>query len=264
MNRRSIFVCISLLNVLVVSAVRGEDAPVTISENDRTYTLDNGIVKVMVAKESGDLVSLKYKGMEMLATFEDADGLPDLNRDPPGENLAGLNRGMTDHQYGFWSHDAMGARATQADNPTIKKITIDPKTNGGQRGEVSIKGVSNGRAMGTGPGAQRTGNFIADVEIRYTLERGQSGVYTSCTFDHPACVRGHDHYRGPLLLQAGRYVRLAEHRRRSIPQQSVSLYRCARGTNISTPPTSSTTRHLAGRAPRKRSASFSSIRRWNT
>ena len=52
MNRRSIFVCISLLNVLVVSAVRGEDALVTISENDRSYTLDNGIVKVMVAKES--------------------------------------------------------------------------------------------------------------------------------------------------------------------------------------------------------------------
>ena len=104
---------------------------VVISENDRTYTLDNGIVKAIVAKESGDLVSLKYKDLEMLATFEGADGLPDLNRDPPGENLAGLNRGMTDHQYGFWSHDAMGARATAADNPTIKKITIDPKTNGG-------------------------------------------------------------------------------------------------------------------------------------
>jgi rhamnogalacturonan endolyase len=187
MNRRSIVVFAALLVLLALSGVcRADDAPVSISENDRTYTLDNGIVKVMVAKESGDLVSLKYKEMEMLATLEDADGLPDLNRDPPGENLAGLNRGMTDHQYGFWSHDAMGARATQADNPTIKKITIDPKTNGGQRGEVSIKGASNGRAMGTGPGAQRTGNFVADVEIRYTLERGQSGVYTSCTFNHPA------------------------------------------------------------------------------
>jgi rhamnogalacturonan endolyase len=187
MNRPSRIVCAALFALLAFSAAaHAENAPVVVTENDRTYTLDNGIVKAMVAKESGDLVSLKYKDLEMLATIEGADGLPDLNRDPPGENLTGLNRNMTDHQYGFWSHDAMGARATAAENPTIKKITIDPKTNGGERGEVSIKGVSNGRALGTGPGAQRTGNFIADIEIRYTLGRGDSGVYTSCTFDHPA------------------------------------------------------------------------------
>jgi rhamnogalacturonan endolyase len=167
-------------------AARADSAPVSISETDRLYILDNGIVRASVAKESGDLVSLKFKDLEMLATIVDEKGLPDLTRDPPGENLTGLNRNMTDHQYGFWSHDAMGARSTQAENPTIKKITIDPKANGGQRAEVSIKGVSNGRPMGTGPGAQRGGNFIADVEIRYTMGRGDSGVYTSCTFDHPA------------------------------------------------------------------------------
>ena len=110
MNRPSLIVCAALFASLAFStAARAENAPVAITENDRTYTLDNGIVKAIVAKESGDLVSLKYKDLEMLATFDGADGLPDLNRDPPGENLAGLNRGMTDHQYGFWSHDAMGA-----------------------------------------------------------------------------------------------------------------------------------------------------------
>ena len=186
MKRPSTIAFAALFALAIPAVSRAENSPVSIVENDRTYTLDNGIVKAMIAKESGDLVSLVYKGLEMLATFEDADGNPDLTRDPPGENLAGLNRGMTDHQYGFWSHDAMGARATAADNPTIKKITIDPKSNGGQRGEVSIKGVANGRPMGTGPGAQRGGNFIADIEIRYTLDRGESGVYTSCTFDHPA------------------------------------------------------------------------------
>jgi rhamnogalacturonan endolyase len=82
-------------------------ATVTLTENAATYTLDNGIVKVQVAKSSGDLVSLRFKDMEMLATFYTEDGQPDLTRDPPGENKAGLNRGMTDHQYGFWSHDAM-------------------------------------------------------------------------------------------------------------------------------------------------------------
>ncbi len=166
MKRPSTFAYTALLWALAVSAaVRAEDAPVTISENDRTYTLDNGIVKAMVAKESGDLVSLKFKEMEMLATFEDADGIPDLSRDPPGENLTGLNRGMTDHQYGFWSHDAMGARATQGDNPTVKKITIDPKTNGGQRGEVSINGVSNGRAMVPAPALDREAIFLPTLKF---------------------------------------------------------------------------------------------------
>ena len=39
---------------------------VSVAEDDRTYTLDNGIVTAVVAKESGDLVSLRYE--EALAT----------------------------------------------------------------------------------------------------------------------------------------------------------------------------------------------------
>ena len=173
------------LFLALATGVRAADPPVTVAENDRTYTLDNGIVTAMVAKESGDLVSLRFKNLEMLATFLDAGGKPDLARDPPGENVNGLNRGMTDHQYGFWSHDAMGQRATVAANPTLTKITIDPKSNGGRRGEVSVKGVAHARLMGTGPGANG-GNFNADIEIRYTLGQGDSGVYTCCQFTHPA------------------------------------------------------------------------------
>jgi rhamnogalacturonan endolyase len=176
----------SLILAMGARFASAQGTPVTITEDEKTYTLDNGIVKAMIAKESGDMVSLRYKDMEMLATFYTPDGKPDLQRDPPGENLNGVNRGMTDHQYFFWSHDAMGSRPTAEANPTVKKITIDPRTNGGERGEVSIKGVSGGRLMGTGPGAQQGGNFIADIEIRFTLGRGESGIYTSCTFDHPA------------------------------------------------------------------------------
>jgi rhamnogalacturonan endolyase len=168
-------------SVAGLSAAQG-GAAVTLREDAATYTLDNGIVTAIVAKDSGDMVSYKYKGLEMLATFEKPDGTPDLEKDPPGENLNGVNRGMTDHQYAFWSHDAMGVRGTGV---AIPKITIDPKANGGERAEVSVKGISNGRKMGTGPGA-RTGEFISDIEIRYTLGRGDPGVYTYCTFDHPA------------------------------------------------------------------------------
>jgi rhamnogalacturonan endolyase len=157
--------------------------PVTLEETDQVYILDNGIVRAQVAKVSGDIVSLRYQGREMFATFLTENGEPDLERDPPGENLEGLNRGMTDHQYGFWSHDAMGKRGS---GEAIAKVTIDPSANGGRRAEVSVKGISGGtRAMGTGPGANRdSGDFYADVEIRYAMEQGESGVYTYSIFEH--------------------------------------------------------------------------------
>jgi rhamnogalacturonan endolyase len=122
---------------------------VTVSENDYSFTLDNGIVTAQVAKHSGDLTSLKYKGLEML----DA---------------------RSSRQAAYWSHNA--ARGQQQ-----MRVTIDPKANGGERGEVSIKGIANGNQMGSGPG----GSVIADIEIRYALGRGDSGVYTYSIFSHP-------------------------------------------------------------------------------
>ena len=123
---------------------------VTVSEDSYSYTLDNGIVTARVAKRSGDLTSIKYKKLEML----DAD---------------------SGRQAAYWSHNA--ARGQQE-----TRITIDPKANGGERGEVSIRGISGGNSMGSGPG----GGVIADIEIRYALGRGESGVYTYSIFSHPA------------------------------------------------------------------------------
>lgn len=184
MHLRSFRRLLPLAFVLFAGASRlAAAAPVTLQEDADTYTLDNGVVAVMVAKASGDLVSYRYRGLELLGTFLTPEGKPDLERDPPGANPNGLNRGMTDHQYGFWSHDAMGPRGTA---PAITRITIDPSANGGQRAEVSIKGVAEGRKMGTGPGARADGQFAADVEIRYALGRGESGVYTYCIFEHKA------------------------------------------------------------------------------
>ena len=178
-----LFLTLALILGTFINSAIAAAAAVTVSEDDSTFTLANGIVTAMVAKSSGDLVSLKYKGMEMLATILKPDGQPDLERDWPGATTNGLNRGMTDHQYGFWSHDAMGPRGTA---PAAAKITIDPKSNGDERAEVSVKGISKGRKMGTGPGAPQTGQFAADVEIRFALGRGESGVYTYCVFEHPA------------------------------------------------------------------------------
>src|SRR5262249_18360241 len=115
---------------------------VTVSENENSFTINNGIISARVSKRSGDLISLNYKRLEL------------------------LNAGNGASASGYWSHDV-----SRGDRES--RITIDPRRNAGQRGEISIKGISNGRPMGSGPG----GSVIADIEIRYALGRGDSGLY---------------------------------------------------------------------------------------
>jgi rhamnogalacturonan endolyase len=170
-----------LLPALVSAAT---NAAVTISENDDSFVLDNGIVSAHIARRSGDLVSLQYKSLEML----DAS---------------------SKHPAGYWSHDAARGRTTA-------RITIDPKTNGGERGEVSIKGISGGKAMGGGPG----GTVVADIEIRYALGRGDSGVYTYSIFSHPTnypatsvgearfCVKLNAHLFDWMTVDANRNLKM--------------------------------------------------------
>lgn len=93
----------------------GAEKPVTVSEDNSSLTLDNGIVTAQVAKRSGDLISLKYHGLETLDN-------------------------VTQRQPGYWSHNAARGRP-------VARITIDPRTNHGERGEVSVKGISNGNPM---------------------------------------------------------------------------------------------------------------------
>ncbi len=136
--------------VLLASAHPASEVVVGISQDENSFTLTNGIVAALVSKRSGDLTSLTYKGLEML----------------DGKSARGS---------AYWSHDvSRGQREA--------RVTIDPAANGGARGEVSIKGISGGKPMGSGPG----GSVIADIEIRYALGRGDSGVYTYCVFSHPS------------------------------------------------------------------------------
>lgn len=147
MMRFNTALVLALLAVWPPPAASGAPA-VHLSEDAGSFTLDNGIVEARVARRSGDLISLKYQGLELL----DASG----------------------HQAGYWEHNTARAEATDA-------ITIDPRGNGGERAEVSIKGLSNGKPLGNGPG----GSVVADVEIRYTLARGFPGLYTYSILTHP-------------------------------------------------------------------------------
>jgi rhamnogalacturonan endolyase len=125
------------------------NAAVTVVDNGRTWTLDNGIVKATITKDSGSMPSLIYHGVQIMA----ASG-------------------------GTWEHTPEGApQVTNA-------IDIDPATNGGARAEVSIKGISGGTFMMTrnAPG----GGTLCDIELRYSLGRGDSGIYVYSILSHPA------------------------------------------------------------------------------
>ena len=77
---RSLVICIVTIFIagLTIAAAKQK---VTLNEDSETYILDNGIVTARIAKASGDIVSLRYKNMEMLGTFLTPDGLPDLKKD---------------------------------------------------------------------------------------------------------------------------------------------------------------------------------------
>ncbi|BCM93647.1 rhamnogalacturonate lyase [Abditibacteriota bacterium] len=148
------------------SHAQNNSAPVSVTEDANNYTISNGIVTAKIVKRSGDLASLVYQDIESL----DA---------------------TSGHAGGYWSHSAVSPNTTNG-------ITINPADNGGERGEVSIKGNSGGALMGAGPG----GSTSADIEIRYALERGSSGLYTYSIFthkpDYPATQIGEARYATKL------------------------------------------------------------------
>ena len=116
-----------------ITAKPAANAPVTITDNGATWTMENGIVKLTIVKATSGIQSLVYHGVTVAAGHENWEQLP--------------------------------AR------PAAPSITIDPASNGGQRGEVAIKGANNGRI---------------GIEVRYTMERGVSGFYTYAQYTHPA------------------------------------------------------------------------------
>jgi rhamnogalacturonan endolyase len=139
------------------------NTPVSVTDNATTFTLDNGIVKATIRKGSGFMASLVYYGVEMM-----------------GGN------------GGYWEQ-------TPQDAPQLANtLTIDPATNGGTRAEISIKGVTGGAQM-LGRGAPGGGTYD-DMEIRYALGRGDSGIYVYAIFTHPA------NYRASGVGSESRYI----------------------------------------------------------
>ena len=177
------FYVLALFSGMILAVSCSSEPKVTIKEDAETYTMDNGIVKVRISKVTGDLVSYRYKDMEMFATTLTPDTIPQAQGNEPANNPNWRKPSISGRAHGYWSHDVMGVKGSA---PAIPSITIDPGKNGGKIAEVSLKAISEGRKMGTGPGTVSDGNLTVDIEIRYTLEEGKPGVYTYCIFNHKA------------------------------------------------------------------------------
>jgi rhamnogalacturonan endolyase len=175
-------------HVLPKVAKPAVNSPVTLTDSSDSWILDNGIIKATVSKRDGNLSSLVYNGVEILTHGK------------------------------YWEQTPSGT--------ITAKVTIDPATNGGERAEVSVKGVNpGGGARGGGtpgegapnagtprpgagapgggapnagaprPGGTPGGGFPGgggargggmDIETRVTLERGVSGFYTYAEYTHHA------------------------------------------------------------------------------
>jgi rhamnogalacturonan endolyase len=137
------------------------NAAVTVTDNGRAWTLDNGIVKATINKANGNMTSLLFHGIETMG--------------------AG----------GYWEETPQGApQLTQT-------VTIDPAKNGGARAEVAVKGVTGGTVMLT-PSAPGGGTYC-DIEVRYAMGRGESGIYAYAIFSHPAAY-------GAMGVGESRYI----------------------------------------------------------
>jgi rhamnogalacturonan endolyase len=179
-----LFAFVSFATALAVSALPAADAPasvaakstvsapVTITDNGNSWILENGIVRATVAKRSGQMQSLTYLG-----------------------NTALPNGGV--RASGNWEEDP--SAAAQVGGLT-QSITIDPTKNGGERAEVSVKGVTGGQVpLSVGSPGQTNGTANIDLEIRCSLGRGDSGIYTYAIFSHPAAY-------GPASIGESRFI----------------------------------------------------------
>ncbi|HVX84039.1 MAG TPA: polysaccharide lyase family protein [Phycisphaerae bacterium] len=146
--RRGMFGGAVCVTMLAAAQVRAADAPVTLTDNGDTWTLDNGIVKATINKRTSNMPSLIYHGVPIVGRSE------------------------------FWEQTPSGK--------VTASVTIDPAKNGGQRGEVDVKGVGGGRM---------------DIEVRYTMERGVSGFYTYAVFSHPASYAQSGEGESRFILQ---------------------------------------------------------------
>ena len=129
--------------VFLATAACPAAEPVTLVQDGRTMTLSNGVISARIDKDSGQVLSLTHGRLELL----------------------GLGRGY----WSFAGSSGRGEAVARFGSRRSFTVRTDPVTNGGQRAEVSCRFEYDG-SVGTLP---------LDVDIRYVLGRGESGLRAS-------------------------------------------------------------------------------------
>ncbi|HEY8748793.1 MAG TPA: polysaccharide lyase family protein [Tepidisphaeraceae bacterium] len=124
------------------------DSGVTVTDAADSATLANGRVAVVINKLNGNMLSLKHDGVEM------------LSRGGGYWNIYGRTPGQPSTQ--------------QKGTPSVYRVTQDPARNGGDIGEIALLFPYTGQDKAV----------PLDIEIRYTLRRGDSGIYGWTIAEH--------------------------------------------------------------------------------
>ena len=179
------------LAIFCVSALSAADAPVTVTQDATLFTIGNSWLTAQVNKTTGNLVSLKFRGIETMGYASGAHA-------------------------GYWEQNPAKAPRLTA------TLTIDPASNGGERAEVSVKGISDGKRLDGG--GQPGGGMICDLEIRYTLGRSDRGIYTYAIFAHQpgyaATSIGESRFGAKLNGKVFDWMSIDPHRNRLMPSGS--------------------------------------------
>lgn len=128
------------------------DVPVTLTNDGHYFILTNAYSTAKIDVQTGELWSLKSRGIETMGY-------------------------VSGHHAGYWE---------QTPRPSTFAVTIDPKSNGGDRTEVSVKGPAGG--------------FM--LEERYSMGREDHGLYAYAIFTHasnmPAASLGESRFGAKL------------------------------------------------------------------
>lgn len=176
-------ICLRLLAVASFTGASGwAEVAVTLIQGESSYTLANEHLTARIAKRSGDLVSLKYRSLELLGS---------------GSGKA----------FGYWSHVGGGTLSAQKQSAVV----VDPAANGGARAIISVKAVYD----------QQSRSLPADVDMRYALGRGDRALAVYAIWDHPAAYPAFSlaEARFGLKLNAAvfDYLTIDERRRKIMP-----------------------------------------------
>ena len=147
-NTLSLLHKVLLLPVLAVGCglhAFAAGSPVSLTRTDAGFTLANGILTVQIEAQSAAILSIAYKGTDML--------------------------GVGDRENGYWSMP--GTELHFGPHPSVT-VLDDPATNNGERATISCKFTYDG-----GPNT-----VPANVDIHYSLARGGSAVYLEAIWEH--------------------------------------------------------------------------------